>query len=465
MSPSETFSLHDALVKVIVEKSYSRIAVADRHGVFLNVAPNFAALYGGTAEDYVGCSAFDLEKSGILTPSVTAKVLREDREVQFMLTTRMGRTVLAQGFPVRDAAGSIVQVASFSYDMTDLHILREEYEYLQQRFYKQDGAARSRGAESEITQPIDPAMRSIFELVWRVARTPASVLFLGETGVGKTMFARLVHQQSDRRTGRLVELNCASLPGSLVEAELFGYESGAFTGARQKGKAGLIEEASGGTLFLDEISEASLDVQAKLLKALEDRRIMRVGATRERSVDFRLVAATNVDLEARVESGQFRPDLYYRLNVVPIIIPPLRQRQKDLPSLIDHLWAKIDKRYGGGKVLESPLIGSLLRYHWPGNVRELENVLERLYVTETGPRIGSDRAIRGLLSGMAAPPLPEASAPAPEGRAEPLPKVLARVERQLLQDAQKRHSSTYEMAASLGISQPSVVRKLRKHGL
>ncbi len=465
MSEPNATDIADRLLKVIIDNSRSRIAIADRNGIFLEVAPNFTAIYGGEPKDYLSHSAHELERRGVLTPSVTAMVLREGREVQLMLTTRLGRTVLAQGVPVHGEDGAIVRVISFSYDMTDLQLLREEYEHLQQSLLQLPGLALNGEVEIEDIRFRSAAIGNIHALIQRVAKTRANVLFLGESGVGKTLFARLVHRLSPRRNEPLVELNCAALSSELIEAELFGYEPGAFTGARQQGKPGLIEEANGGTLFLDEIGELSPAAQAKLLKALQDRRILRIGGTRERSVDFRLITATNQDLKARVDSGRFRLDLYYRLNVIPIIIPPLRQRRDDIPVLINHVWTRLRQRYALDKALDTSLKNRLQHYSWPGNVRELENILERLFVSAPGLVVQATDTVLDLLPNIDTTPTVQTPSIPDDESPESLPQVLARVERELLEDAKRRCGSTYAIARRLGISQPSVARKLKKYGL
>jgi DNA-binding NtrC family response regulator len=221
-----------------------------------------------------------------------------------------------------------------------------------------------------------------------VAATSATVLLTGENGTGKEMLARAIHEESARAREAFIAVSCAALPESLIESELFGHEKGAFTGAVQARK-GRFELADGGTLFLDEISELSPAVQVKLLRVLQEREFERVGGTKTIEVDIRLIAACNCDLEKRVENGSFRRDLYYRLNVVPLVLPPLRQRHDDIPLLAAHFAAKAAEKHGRTQPeLDPVLIEALLEYDWPGNVRELENVIERLVVLTTTPRLG-----------------------------------------------------------------------------
>jgi transcriptional regulator with PAS, ATPase and Fis domain len=227
-------------------------------------------------------------------------------------------------------------------------------------------------------------MREIFQTVSRVAPTRATVLLAGESGVGKDMIARAIHQHSPRKDHPFVKINCTALPENLMESELFGYEKGAFTGASSS-KPGKFEQADKGTVFLDEIGDVPGNVQVKLLRILQERQFERLGSNLTRSVDVRVIAATNVDLRAALEEGRFREDLYYRLNVVPISIPPLRQRTEDIPFLALHFVRKLSKDLGSNITDITPqAIDRLLAYDWPGNVRELENTIERSIVLASG---------------------------------------------------------------------------------
>jgi len=228
------------------------------------------------------------------------------------------------------------------------------------------------------------AMREIFQTVTRVAPTRATVLLAGESGVGKDMIARAIHQHSPRKDGPFVKINCTALPENLMESELFGYEKGAFTGATSS-KPGKFEQADKGTVFLDEIGDVPANIQVKLLRVLQDRQFERLGSNLTRNVDVRVIAATNVDLRAALEEGRFREDLYYRLNVVPISVPPLRDRREDVPFLVLHFLSKLGKELGSEiKEISPGAMDRLLEHNWPGNVRELENTIERSMVLASG---------------------------------------------------------------------------------
>ncbi|MBP1760236.1 MAG: domain S-box, partial [Firmicutes bacterium] len=225
------------------------------------------------------------------------------------------------------------------------------------------------------------AIKASIEQAKRAAVTPATVLLRGESGTGKELFAHAIHRSSERQKGQFIRVNCSALAEGLLESELFGYVEGAFTGAKRGGKAGLFEEANGGTIFLDEIGEISLNLQAKLLRVLQEREIVRVGDNRSFNVDVRVITATNANLEAELRAGRFREDLYYRLNVIPVIIPPLRQRRDDIPILVHHLIGSFNQDYGRCvERISDEALQILMEYHWPGNVRELENILGRAII-------------------------------------------------------------------------------------
>ena len=233
------------------------------------------------------------------------------------------------------------------------------------------------------------AMQDVQRQIEKVAPTKATVLLLGESGTGKTLIGRIIHDLSDRKDYPFIKVNCASIPETLLESELFGYEKGAFTGADTT-KPGRFEEANKGTLFLDEIGELPLGLQAKLLRVLQDREFERLGSNKTRQVDVRILAATNKDLATLAEEGSFRPDLYYRLNVFPLQAPPLRERKEDIPSLLIHFLNKVSKEYARKLTFSTEALSVLARYDWPGNVREMENLVERLVILAENERIDAD---------------------------------------------------------------------------
>lgn len=293
----------------------------------------------------------------------------------------------------------------------------------------------------------------------RVAPTKATVLLLGESGVGKTLIARIIHELSDRKQHSFMKINCASLPETLLEAELFGCEKGAFTGATST-RAGRFEEAHLGTLFLDEIGEMPLSIQAKLLRVIQDKEFERLGSNRTRTSDVRIMAATNRDLEKLVEQGQFRLDLFYRLHVFPIIVPPLRERKEDIPSLLNHFVLKVSREYGRD-ISFTPAALEVLRQHdWPGNVREMENMIERLVIMSDSNRIESDFLYNYLT------PSQPASSTSPPVTQQKTSTSLKDVEyNELVSALQRSDWVQYKAAKELGLTPRQMGYRVKKFGL
>jgi len=294
------------------------------------------------------------------------------------------------------------------------------------------------------------------DLVRKVAPSRASVLLLGESGTGKTLIARIIHEASPRVNFPFIKLNCAALPENLLESELFGYEKGAFTGATHS-KPGRIEDADGGTLFLDEIGELPILLQAKLLRFIQERQFERLGSSRTLTVDVRIVAATNRDLEDAVAEGRFREDLYYRLNVFPIRVPPLRDRTDDIPALLDHFLGKFSREYGKPLRLTPRARRALVRYAWPGNVREMENMVERLAILAEGPDIGWDNLPVHVTS---APSVLAAVAPV-----APLTHLKEMERREVLAALERNRWVQSQAARELGITLRQMGYRVKKYGL
>jgi transcriptional regulator with PAS, ATPase and Fis domain len=303
-------------------------------------------------------------------------------------------------------------------------------------------------------------MQQVIELAMRVARTDSTILVRGESGVGKEVLTRIIHRNSTRKNKSLMKINCAAIPENLLESELFGYEPGAFTGATKKGKVGLIELANQGTLFLDEIGEMPLTLQAKLLQVIQERTFYRVDGTKAIAVDIRIITATNRELEKLVEEKKFREDLFYRLNVIPITIPPLRERKGDIVPLVGRFLDKFNKKYQMDKKISNDAFGYLLRYRWPGNIRELENMVEQLVVI-TPVDLIEPQHLPGYIHNLPNPIDKHDKVTVPG--VVSLSEAMEEVEKQLFLSAYEHCKNTYQTAKILGVSQPTVVRKLKKY--
>ncbi|HTP85626.1 MAG TPA: sigma-54 dependent transcriptional regulator [Bryobacteraceae bacterium] len=304
-----------------------------------------------------------------------------------------------------------------------------------------------------------PVMREIFGTIERVAPTRATVLLAGESGVGKDMIARAIHQHSPRRDHPFVKINCTALPENLMESELFGYEKGAFTGANVT-KPGKFEQADTGTVFLDEIGDVPASIQVKLLRILQEREFERLGSNKTRHIDVRVLAATNVDLRAALEQGTFREDLYYRLNVMPISIPPLRERREDIPFLAEHFVQKLSKDLGSVAIgISEEAIQKLMQYHWPGNVRELENVIERSMVLAAQPVLSASD-IRLDTAPRAHRPSSNSEYAIPDGM------TLDEYEQAIIRDALRRAVNNKSQAARmLGLTRNALRYRLTQMGI
>lgn len=430
------------LLEIIFDNLYNGIYIVDGQGVTIGVNKTFEEMSGFSNAELAGRNLFDLVgPNNYFSGSASLLVLERKCPVTATYSTRTNRKLLVKGRPIFNPAGDIDYVINTIWDLTVV-------QYSQT--IDADTARNQLLSEDELIT-CSNSMMAVIDLALRVAETDSTILLTGESGVGKSLLAKTIHRSSERKNKPLLQINCGAIPESLIEAELFGYEAGAFTGADSKGRAGLIEMARGGTVFLDEISELPLHLQSKLLGVIQDREFYRVGGRQIQQVDVRLIAATNQDLAQLVNEGAFREDLYYRLNVVPIYLPPLRQRREDIPTLINHFSAKYNRKYNSYKKFSDALVEQLVNLPWPGNIRELENVVERSIVTTAGNSIHTDQVqIPGL----------EKRFPSNLG----LKQLLNEREREILSQARDQYRTTRRVADALGISQASAARKLKKLG-
>lgn len=304
----------------------------------------------------------------------------------------------------------------------------------------------------------NPEMADLISTARHIAPISAGVLLTGESGTGKSLLARYIHANSCRSQHRFIELNCAAIPEALMESELFGYEAGAFTGANSTGKFGLIELAHQGTLFLDEIGDMPLSLQAKLLQVLQDKRITRVGGSQEIDVDIRIISATNQDLKTMIHDGRFRRDLYYRLNIIPLHVPTLRERRADIIPLARHFVHQFNIDNRKDVSISNAACSRLKDYSWPGNIRELENLMEYLVATNRDGFIREESLPENIRYGSLSQDVHKL-----RGKNASLPDLMAQVEQRIIQDAYKKYGNSYRVAEALGISQSSANRKIMKY--
>lgn len=462
----ESFDVLDKQFKTVFESSSDGLWICDSRGKVVNINRASEKLGGLKREDIIGKKVSDIIKNGLYSNYVTDEVIQTKRPVsQLQYIKNTNKTVLCTGIPFFDRHGKVSLVVINERDITQLEAIKKQLEETrkEREKYKDELAELSMlelkdqkiVAESEQMQQI---MRTALKLAHMEV---TDILLLGKSGTGKGLLAKFIHNSGKRKKKPFIQINCAALPENLLEAELFGYEKGAFSGASEHGKPGLFALANEGTLFLDEIGDLSLSVQAKLLKYLDDHEIMRLGGTRSSVIDCIVMAATNQNLEALVEQKKFRPDLFYRLNIITMKLPPLRERPEDIFELANHFLNYYNKRYKQKKKL-NPLALSLLQlYSFPGNVRELKNLIKKAVIMSEGKDIDNL-----LLSSIGNEVFEEWSQiTRANKKIHNLTDVLAALEKEMLKTAMRQCRTTREMAHFLNISQPSVIRKLKKHKL
>ncbi|MBD9657526.1 sigma 54-interacting transcriptional regulator [Pseudomonas sp. PDM12] len=448
---------NDPSFRELLDALHDGVYITDADGITLKVNGAYERLTGLRSEDVVGQHMQALVEQGVISQSVSLRVLKEGRALSLMQSVSQGKRLLVSGTPILDATGHVRYVVSTVRDMTELLRIKHERDELQQLKELRSSTAKlhagQRGDLLHASPVADhPVSGRIFAQARQVAASDVKVLLQGETGVGKTLIAQYIHKSSPRAAQPFLALNCGALPENLIEAELFGYVAGAFTGAGSKGKRGLLELAHHGTVFLDEIGDLPLALQVKLLKVIEESRFIPVGGLELKEVDVRIITATHHDLRQMVADGRFRADLYYRLNVVPIHIPALRERSDEIQSLLDFYLAEFNGRYGRALTWELEALDALTDYPWPGNIRELINLVERLVVTCAGEAVG-------LFD------LPEEMrTPAAEAGDENLPlrKQVEQLERRLIRKALVQHKTTRAAAKALGLSQATLVQKMKR---
>lgn len=448
-------------LEAIIESSYDVIYITDKNGVTLKTNSAIERITGIPKEYYIGKSVDALMKRGILKSSVTQRVIEQKRSVSTIQYNYSGKETLITGNPVINDDGEIEKVVTNIRDLSELNELQTALKKANELndSYKKE-IERLKGVTKRDGDVVIAShqMKLIYEMAERIADVDATVLILGETGVGKDVLAKFIYSQSTRaKQGEFIKLNCGAIPPDLLESELFGYEGGAFTGANANGKPGMLELADKGILFLDEVGELSLSLQVKLLRTLQEKEIRRVGATKSKKVNVRIIAATNRNLKGMVQNGEFREDLYYRLNVIPIAIPPLKGRRDDILPLIQLFLDQTNRKYEKDKIINVKLNEFFYRYNWPGNVRELSNLIERMVLTTEEQELTvRNLPIEYKESHNSSLVFTELMT---------LKEAVEVAEKKVLSLAVKTCHTTYEIAEALGTSQPTIVRKLKKYRL
>jgi transcriptional regulator with PAS, ATPase and Fis domain len=441
------------------------VMVCDAHGTVVRVTDTYDRHFGVSAEYVLGKTVYELEKEGVFSPSITAIVLKTKKKITKRQFNYLGQPVLTTGVPIFNNEGEIKYVVCFnSLDSAQINNIKKKYNELQETLMLRDQEMMMLRSKNLVPKEMiirSQATQDLWEMILNTADTKANVLITGETGVGKSMIARTIHSVSPRAENPFISINCSVINENLIESELFGYEKGAFTGADSRGKIGKIELAKGGTLFLDEIGDLPLQVQTKLLQLIQEKTMQRISGTDVISLDFKLIAATNRDLESDIKKGLFRRDLYYRLNVLRIHVPALRDRKEDICIMALEFLKRFNREYGKSVLFSLQLLDFFERHPWPGNVRQLENLVERLVITDLNGIVEVEhlpyemRAEQAMISGEPAAPAYDPS--------KNLDEQLGEYERNIIISAYKKHPSTVALAKALKISQSSASRKIAKY--
>lgn len=457
------FTSKDFILSVL-ENSYDGIYITDKNSITIYVNKAYENLTGHKRSEYVGKHMDDLINAGIMKVHITRDVITSKKSVTTREELISGKNVLITGNPIFNNNNEIIAVVTNVRDISKIISLEKKERLAKEvisRYKKQFfDTSTMRNIVCESANTI-----SVFNFAAKVAPKDSTVLLTGETGVGKEVVAKYIHYNSLRKDNNYIKINCGAIPENLLESELFGYVGGAFTGADPNGKPGLFELADNGTLFLDEIGELPLNLQSSLLRVLQDGEVTRVGSTKTRKVAVRIIAATNRNLKQMIQEKTFREDLYYRLNVISINIPPLRERRDDIPPLAELFIERLNKKYNTKKQVSDTFLLELMSMSWPGNVRELSNFVERQYIlsesdiltsihdTTNNKKNDTYQDIQNSIS----------SAAAEDPDSLNMDKVVSSIEAALIKTSLNKSSNTKEAAKLLGISQPTFSRKYNKY--
>lgn len=445
----------------ILSSIYDEILVVNHKGELIRYSETVINdFWGRDLKDLLGKNLLDLEKKGLFSPSVTRLVLEQQKKVSIVQETKKGRKILAVGNPVFNENGELHRIIIASRDITEATRLKtelHEIKKISEQYKKELDSFKNKDRFLKKLIYCSPKMEQIITQAKKIADFSSNVLISGESGVGKEVIAQAIHQLGNRSSKPFLKLNCGAIPETLLESELFGYTKGAFTGADKNGKEGYFKRADQGILFLDEIGEMPLHLQVKLLRVLQEQEVIPIGSTIPTKINVQIIAATNKRLEKMVEAGTFREDLFYRLNVIPLQVPPLRERMEDVPLLAFHFLQELNEKYNKNYHLTPDALNLLEFYSWPGNVRELQNMIERLVVSADDSVIAAEFVSKFLNPGYDF----KKSKPVIT-RVLPLQEALHSVEEQLILLAMKQYKTTTKAAKALGISQSSVSRKYQK---
>ena len=448
---------------------YDGIYITDGKGKTLYVNKAYTRITGIRADEVVGKYVDDLLAEGVYVNAVTPEVIRCKKQVNAVGASLKNRTkMLITGIPVLDAKGNVKKVVTIDREITELLQMKDELEASQKKMKAVEKDKVRSALEVEHLRKLQlndnmignsPETHKVMKLIRQVSDLDVTVLITGETGSGKEVVSNEIYANSTRKKGPYIKVNCAAIPANLLEAELFGYAKGAFTGAISSGKIGLFELADKGTILLDEIGDMPMELQSKLLRVIQHKEITRIGGTKPIKLDVRILSATNCDLKELVKQGRFREDLYYRLHVFPIHIPPLRSRTEDIETLARHFFGIYNAKYAKNAALDKKGYAILQQYSWPGNIRELQNIIERLVIiSEPNGTINSEQ-LGALLN------INPAYVAELDVEAMGLKEIVNNVEKKTIEKVLAQYGSTRKAAQVLKVDQSTIVKKAKRLGI
>lgn len=447
-----------------MDSSSDGFLISDTKGNIVYLNNGYEEITGLMRKEILGRNLTDLLKEGLINKALSLQVIKEKKSVSAIHKYVSGKSALTTASPINNSDGEFIGVISNTRNITDLINLKnelsdtkeltikysEEIKRLRQQFVKdKDFIYRSK------------VMDETINLASRVAKYDSTVLINGESGTGKEVLAKFIHSESTRKDESFIKVNCAAIPNDLFESELFGYEQGAFTGAGKDGKPGMFELANNGTILLDEIGELPLPVQSKLLRVIQEREVFRVGGKLPVKLDVRILTATNKDLKQEVKDGSFREDLFFRLNVIPITIPPLRERREDIDELIIYFLEKLNRKYKKTVTISEKAIGALTSHSWPGNVRELENLIEYLFIMTNKDAVQIEDLPTRILSRQ----IMNIAEIHEDAEVPKLTYLLELYEKYIIKEAMENFTSLRKAAKALGVNPSTLCRKIKKYNI
>jgi PAS domain S-box-containing protein len=447
-------------LEAIIENAYDGLYITDGDANTIMINKAYERITGIKRGEVLGKNMRELVASGAIDRSVSLEVIEKRSPVTIMQELRNGKKLLVTGTPVFDMAKMEIKlVVTNVRDITELIELKDklhETTLEANRYLAELDKIKTLQQQQTKFATKNKRMIEILETAIKASQFDSNILITGESGVGKGLMAKLIHESSGRKESPFVIINCAGIPEDLFESELFGYEPGAFSGASVKGKKGLLEVADKGTVFLDEIGDMSLRLQAKLLRVIEEKEMNRLGSTKTIKLNVRIIAATNQNIDALIESKRFRQDLFFRINTISIVIPPLRERTEDVIPLVQHFTQRINERYGMKKYFSTEAVQLLMSYTFPGNVRELSNIVEQAFLISKSEIVSVDDLpfqIRNIV---------DTQSLMLDGGDKTYNEIVDLMEYRIIKNAVEKYGSTHKAAKNLKISQSTIVRKMKR---